>query len=152
MRRNGYLGLSALLLGACGGSVAEGASDAAGEASAVDSAVADAPVDTGPPRLDGGIDAACTEECPRSMAEKGTPCRYPGVTCNYTCAPTTGKLVCVAGTWAAKDETICEPDGNTVGLPCTDDTTCDETGDGVKGCSNTLFTLGTLYPAPVCIG
>jgi hypothetical protein len=42
--------------------------------------------------------------------------------------------------------------GGTTGLPCVDDTTCDVTGSGVNLCSNGIFSTGTLYPAPVCIG
>ena len=44
------------------------------------------------------------------------------------------------------------PHGGTTGSPCTDDTACDTTGDGINKCSNKLFKAGTLYPTPVCIG
>lgn len=43
--------------------------------------------------------------------------------------------------------------GGTTGKPCTSDGTCDVLGDGVQKCSSTIgFTLGKLYPDPVCIG
>ena len=42
--------------------------------------------------------------------------------------------------------------GGTTGATCTDDTACNVTGDGINKCSNKLFSAGTLYPTPVCIG
>src|SRR5437667_355013 len=43
--------------------------------------------------------------------------------------------------------------GGTTGSPCTTTTDCDKLGDAVQGCSSDVgFTLGTLYPTPVCIG
>jgi hypothetical protein len=44
------------------------------------------------------------------------------------------------------------PGDHTTGLGCVDDTTCDVTGAGVNRCSNGTFSIGTLYPTPVCIG
>ena len=50
------------------------------------------------------------------------------------------------------DGAVSTSHGETTGKPCTDDTACDTTGDGVNACSNALFSLGTLYPTPVCVG
>jgi hypothetical protein len=43
-------------------------------------------------------------------------------------------------------------EGGTTGKTCTSDLTCDVLGDGVNACSSDVFSLGTLYPTPVCIG
>ena len=63
---------------------------------------------------------------------------------------TRGKDVGPVGDGTATDSTV--PGEGTTGKACTDDTTCDVSGAGVNACSNALFSLGTLYPAPVCVG
>jgi hypothetical protein len=40
----------------------------------------------------------------------------------------------------------------TTGATCTSTATCDVSGKGINSCSNALFSLGPIYPSPVCVG
>jgi len=59
------------------------------------------------------------------------------------------------------DADSAKPDGDgavppdcdkTTGKKCTTSDDCDVTGNGIGHCTNALFSLGTLYPTPVCFG
>jgi hypothetical protein len=44
------------------------------------------------------------------------------------------------------------PTDHTTGDPCKSDDDCDKTGEGISRCAAGLFSEGSLYPNPVCLG
>lgn len=136
-----------LLLAGCGGRVTDLDADAGSDsgADAIPGADADAIV---PPPFG----------CPASRPSAGTPCSGT-VRCKYGACPPGPVVVaqCTGGRFALFNEPCGDPPPpppptGTTGNPCASDDECDLTGEGINLCARGLFSDGSVYPNPVCIG